>query len=531
MGWTFNTANPNAETNAPTIVAVGIVFTSFALIAVCLRMYVRAFMIKAVGVDDWTICVTWFCSLGFMVATILQTKWGLGLQHLSDMPNANIYNFGLLQYIGAPFYITSILGFKLALLFSFLRIVVERTYRFVLIGIMTACCAFHFCFLVVQINLCHPVAKQWDPKITYGNCLVAVPFYTSMASITIVFDFIIMLSPFPLLIKSRIPTRKKGALVGLFSLGVFISIIQIIRIFTIKSLSNYIDSSKLIMWSMVENNLGIIVSCVPTLAPLFRYFRDGSKNYASNTGWSETKGTGGLSFNLRAMKSGTHGHVTLGSHNDMSDLVQQGENTTAISTWFYDGVLRLAPHEKKLVFKLMAKYAKKDAKKLKEPELPKPGTPQTIRQVQYQLDQLGPKVMELLSSPSQRKFDSFQRGVQRALDEGHLATVERDLAYQRIEQVIAKKPSNRKRVQKGELTAEYAQSIIREKECKTAKKAANKEARMLRQTANKEKKEQKAAWVAWRVSERLRKTAIKELPRGVVGEPALYKEQGSELIS
>lgn len=32
------------------------------------------------------------------------------------------------------------------------------------------------------------IAKQWDPKITVGKCLPAVPFYTSMASLTICFD-------------------------------------------------------------------------------------------------------------------------------------------------------------------------------------------------------------------------------------------------------------------------------------------------------------------------------------------------------
>jgi hypothetical protein len=26
---------------------------------------------------------------------MVETKWGLGLKHLKDMPNENIYNFGL----------------------------------------------------------------------------------------------------------------------------------------------------------------------------------------------------------------------------------------------------------------------------------------------------------------------------------------------------------------------------------------------------------------------------------------------------
>lgn len=49
MGWTYNTVNPDAETNAPTITAVGVAFTTVSLIIVVLRMFVRVFMIKTVG--------------------------------------------------------------------------------------------------------------------------------------------------------------------------------------------------------------------------------------------------------------------------------------------------------------------------------------------------------------------------------------------------------------------------------------------------------------------------------------------------
>jgi len=63
-------------------------------------------------------------------------------------------------------------------------------------------------------------------------------------------------------------------LLGLFALGIFITIIQMFRIQTIKSLANYLDSAKLIMWSTIENNLGIIVTCIPTLAPLMKYFSE-----------------------------------------------------------------------------------------------------------------------------------------------------------------------------------------------------------------------------------------------------------------
>jgi len=50
MGWTYNTVNPDAATNAPTMVAVGVSFSTLSLIIVCLRMYVRRFIINAVAI-------------------------------------------------------------------------------------------------------------------------------------------------------------------------------------------------------------------------------------------------------------------------------------------------------------------------------------------------------------------------------------------------------------------------------------------------------------------------------------------------
>jgi len=96
-----------------------------------------------------------------------------------------------------------------------------------------------------------------------------------------------MLTPFPVLLKSKIQKRKKVVLLGLFGLGLFITIIQIIRIQTVKKLANYLDSAPLILWSEVENNLGIIVANIPTLAPLVKYFNERSRG--GGTGSNQRK--------------------------------------------------------------------------------------------------------------------------------------------------------------------------------------------------------------------------------------------------
>jgi hypothetical protein len=114
--------------------------------------------------------------------------------------------------------------------------------------------------------------------------------------------------PFPVLLKSQIQNRKKVVLLGLLALGTFITIIQVIRIRTVRNLANYLDSSSLIMWSAVENNMGIIVASIPTLGPLFKYFAD--KTRKSSSGNSEYRSRP----SMYVLKSRTRqGSIPLGS--------------------------------------------------------------------------------------------------------------------------------------------------------------------------------------------------------------------------
>ncbi|KAI0380481.1 hypothetical protein F5Y04DRAFT_99050 [Hypomontagnella monticulosa] len=280
MGWTYNTPK-GTPTEGPEIVAIAVVFTAFSLILICLRTYVRGWIVKAFGHDDWMIMISWFGTCVYSTCTIVQTKYGLGLMSLDDMPAENVYNFGLVQYIGAPFYVLGIWGFKMSLLLSYLRFVQGRYYN-AAIAIAVVCTMAHIAFCCVFLFLCIPIEKQWNPAITWGHCAEAVPFYLSFSSLTICFDLVVIGLPFPVLIKSKIPRRRKVALLILFALGIFVTVIQIIRIQTISSLANYLDSAHAIMWSIIESNIGITITCIPTLAPLVKYFSEKTRSDAES---------------------------------------------------------------------------------------------------------------------------------------------------------------------------------------------------------------------------------------------------------
>lgn len=141
-----------------------------------------------------------------------------------------------------------------------------------------------------------------------------------------------MVLPFPVLMSLKMQNRRKVVLLGLFGLGVFITIIQIIRIQTVKRLVVYTDSAPLIMWSAVEANLGVIVASVPCLSPLIKYFRE-----RSTTG-SKGKSGGyqvGSQYALRTWKStngarDTHMGGSLSGHRVKAEAT--AENHTTDST-------------------------------------------------------------------------------------------------------------------------------------------------------------------------------------------------------
>ncbi|KAJ4391271.1 hypothetical protein N0V93_004888 [Gnomoniopsis smithogilvyi] len=274
MTWVYNITNSNAPTDAGEIIAVATVMTALALLIVILRIYVRWGILNVFGIDDGLVIFSWFMSFGFTVVTSIQTRYGLGLQNINDLPTANIQGFNKLQFAGAPFYILGILGFKLSLLFAYMRFMPQGPYRHATYVVIVLTTLFHLSFLITQINLCNPIQAQWDSSIPNYVCLQAVPVYTTMASLTIFFDIIVMALPFPVLLDLKMQDRKKIVILGLFGLGIFITIIQIIRIQTVRRLTNLTDSAPLITWSSVEANLGIIVASIPCLSPLIKYFRE-----------------------------------------------------------------------------------------------------------------------------------------------------------------------------------------------------------------------------------------------------------------
>ncbi|KAF4245624.1 hypothetical protein CNMCM6805_003568 [Aspergillus fumigatiaffinis] len=268
MGWVYNLKTPDPHSQVPRVIAICLVFTIVAFLAVLLRLYVRVYTKRAGGVDDYAALFSSILALAYGAITIAQSRWGLGL-NAEYFPKENVVPFSRVQYAGGPVYTLALLGFKVSLLASYLRIGgFVKAYRIVIIAVIVACVCNQLTFTFVLCFACRPIARQWDMSIQ-GSCIDTVSSYYALAGTSLAFDCIIIALPLPVLITLRLQRRQKAALVAVFALGFFVTIIQIIRIFTIKDLKTYTDSQPIVLWSVIEISLGVIISCIPSYGPLF----------------------------------------------------------------------------------------------------------------------------------------------------------------------------------------------------------------------------------------------------------------------
>lgn len=113
------------------------------------------------------------------------------------------------------------------------------------------------------------VDKSWNP-LKDGTCLPPGPSFTGYAAVTIVSDIMVALVPLPVLLKLNIPNSKKFGLIGIFALGLFTTICSIMRYLQINRIQfGDGNSTMLVLWGVIEFNVGNMVSSLPFLAPVF----------------------------------------------------------------------------------------------------------------------------------------------------------------------------------------------------------------------------------------------------------------------
>ncbi|KAL8391783.1 hypothetical protein RB595_002116 [Gaeumannomyces hyphopodioides] len=227
----------------------------------CVFMAVRLSMgvvKRRFGWEDGLLCFGWSSYIAMCTSDALATKYDFG-KALSDVAPENLANMrlfsGLVASITWSFAITSVKGSFAFLYMRFLA----HTGRGWVVPLNTAVLVFLACQAIEEVSVvifqCVPIESQWRPDVE-GACYGLAPMW--------------ICDPIPAVWSLRFTsTAKKFGIIAMLSLGLFVCIISIIRLFAVIKLiqGDYgaYERAIAVIWCQVEVGTLIICSCVPHL--------------------------------------------------------------------------------------------------------------------------------------------------------------------------------------------------------------------------------------------------------------------------
>ena len=151
-------------------------------------------------------------------------------------------------------------------------------FLYIMIAIQVATCIGSVAFILFR---CIPMRANWDHDVTGARCASVKSIYYTIyitAVISIVTDLILALLPLAFIRKMQRPLRDKIVLSALMGLGIFATIMSIVKTTVVKQYDStgdiLWDSVDLSLWSILEEQAGIIAACIPCLRSPFERILD-----------------------------------------------------------------------------------------------------------------------------------------------------------------------------------------------------------------------------------------------------------------
>ncbi|ORY65087.1 L-fucose permease [Pseudomassariella vexata] len=274
----------------PAVFAVTTATLVLASVFVAARLYTRLGIVRNISWDDYFIVLAWFLAFGLSFTIDLGATKGLG-RYDADIVADDWNDLRRCEYVFSIIYNPALMATKTSILIFYLRLSrnTQQVLRFaswVVLGVVNVAGTV---LTLLNIFQCRPVQAAFDRYSGDANCIPLLTEFICSAPVNIVTDLAILALPLPVLTGMRIPYRQKIILVLTFTLGIFVTIVDVVRIYYLQQaitavspgVSNNLEAtfgdqanfawnaSLSLMWSAVEVNVGIACACIPTLKPLF----------------------------------------------------------------------------------------------------------------------------------------------------------------------------------------------------------------------------------------------------------------------
>ena len=134
--------------------------------------------------------------------------------------------------MGSIFYIASITAVKLSLVCFMLRVFPDRRFRQICLGVMALVTAYGVSFVLATSFQCWPVQYTWNQvdSAYSGRCNNIHLQGWLAAAFNILLDVLLLVLPLRSLWNLGMRLKKRFMVMGMFSLGIFVTVISIVRL-------------------------------------------------------------------------------------------------------------------------------------------------------------------------------------------------------------------------------------------------------------------------------------------------------------
>ncbi|KAF9878841.1 CFEM domain-containing protein [Colletotrichum karsti] len=243
-------------------------------LSMILRMAVKAAGLSRWGADDTTIVLAYCVTLGFISADMLWESYGLG-KDLWTLSSDQITSFFQDFYILQCLYNCVITLVKTSILFMFLRIFPDQKFRLVVWATQIFNLTVGVIFLLISLFQCRPINLAWRfwTGENDGQCISIGHVGMVQGTIYVLMDVWMLILPATQVWGLNMKRRKKFAVMFMFSLGLFLTVVSIIRIVTIKDLSKYpLNPTVAIIPAGIWTNIEVYVAVFTANIPNIRQF-------------------------------------------------------------------------------------------------------------------------------------------------------------------------------------------------------------------------------------------------------------------
>ncbi|KAK4867510.1 hypothetical protein LT330_001020 [Penicillium expansum] len=267
-------ANLPDVNHGPRIIIATAITTFAALITVLARFYVRVYLIRNVGWDDYIMALTMLLSVCGFAIIVPEVKYGAG-RHGAYVQGTAVTAMHL-NYATQAIYMWAIGLVKVSIGLFLLRFAPQKGFSifiWVVIVLMTLYTAICFFTLIFE---CDNIRANWDFSLK-AKCLSPKQRLTMSyvnASLNILTDLIFAVLPVFMLRHLQVNSRVKASLICILGLGIFACAAAFVKISILPSYGRtgdfLWDFTNLTIWVVTESNTGIIAGSLPTLKPLFK---------------------------------------------------------------------------------------------------------------------------------------------------------------------------------------------------------------------------------------------------------------------